>query len=280
MVAGMSSDVITLFTPEARATLSPYGAQVMSFSRNDGEEMLWQTTPAFLDAARAEGRALRGGIPLCWPWVGACKASAEAPSHGVARLSHWDILRQTPAQVVLGLEVVPTEGFPHKAKATLQATLRGAVLSVALTTENTGDAPFTYTEALHTYLQVGDITTTRVRGLANLPCHHAGTGEVMPMAEGDLAITAEHDCVYSDVGGVLKVQDPTLNRTLALHHEGCTEAVVFNPWVEKTKRLDMPADGYTTMLCVEAANLRNPVTLEPGATHTLALQLWQQPYKG
>lgn len=277
----MTHDLITLFTPQAIATLSPYGAQIMAFKLTDetkSDDMLWQTSPDLIDAARAAGKPLRGGVPVCWPWFGPHPSLPEAPNHGVARLKTWEVIRQAPTQVVLGLDEPATEAFPYPTRVTLTATLHGAVLQVALTTENKGDVPFQLTQALHTYLLVGDIETARVRGLEGLPCRHSVTGDVAKPAGPLLEITGEHDHVYAGIDGVIKVLDPTLERTLVLQHEGCTEALVFNPWADKAKRLDMPEDGYKTMLCVEAINLDDAPTLAPGATHTLSMRLWQQPY--
>ena len=51
--------------------------------------------------------------------------------------------------------------------------------------------------------------------------------------------------------------------------------VVWNPWVEKSKRMtDMEDNGYKNMLCVETANALNDTQkLAPDEEHTLRVTL-------
>jgi len=41
----------------------------------------------------AHDAAIRGGVPICFPWFGALAGHPESPSHGFARLSEWSIVR-------------------------------------------------------------------------------------------------------------------------------------------------------------------------------------------
>src|SRR3546814_1485198 len=51
--------------------------------------------------------------------------------------------------------------WPHPFAAELSVTIFGDTLETALLIRNTGDAPFTFTAALHSYLRVTDVGTVR-----------------------------------------------------------------------------------------------------------------------
>ena len=51
------------------------------------------------------------------------------------------------------------------------------------------------------------------------------------------------------------------------------QVVVWNPWAERAKTLDMPPNGYRNMLCIEAANIEPVLSIAPGTTHTLATRI-------
>lgn len=269
---------LTLSNAYATATVSLYGGQVMGFTPHSGTDLFWATTPDRLQAAHANTKPLRGGIPVCWPWFRNHPADPAQPSHGLARLSLWEVeeTTNTPAlsRAVLALRTdESTPGFPHKAKATLTVTLTNG-LDVALTTANTGAKPITISQALHTYLRVSDVANARLEGLAGVPRQHISSATVQPPLEGDLAVEAEVEHMFSPATGKLLLHDTGLARTIEIENYGGTETVVWNPWAEKAKGLDMPADGYKTMLCVEAANaelgpVRGALTLKPEASHTL-----------
>src|SRR3546814_9389927 len=58
--------------------------------------------------------------------------------------------------------------WPHPFAAELSVTIFGDTLETALLIRNTGDAPFTFTAALHSYLRVTDVGTVSVHGLQGL----------------------------------------------------------------------------------------------------------------
>src|SRR5688500_18327006 len=99
--------IITLQNARGTATIDPYGGQVMSYVPAGGEELLWRTTDAMLDAAKTGGKALRGGVPICWPWFGPHPADQAAPVHGLARVATWRLVQSTPDHAVL---VFATDG--------------------------------------------------------------------------------------------------------------------------------------------------------------------------
>ena len=265
--------MLTLKTRHATVTVNPYGAQVMSFIPEGGRDVLWQTAPEILAAAQMGDNALRGGIPICWPWFRTHPTMPEAPSHGLARTVQWTLEPQaaTP-NCATAIFTTDTDGrhpaFPHKAHARLVITLTDSLL-LQLTTTNTGVTQMPLTQALHTYLRVFDVSAVIVEGLEGLPRKHISSWTDQPPHQM-LRIEGEIEHLYKGVKRAIQVEDKT--RTLTVETTS-DQVVVWNPWSEKAKALDMPADGYKTMLCIEAANIEPALSIATGSSHTLATRI-------
>jgi glucose-6-phosphate 1-epimerase len=162
--------------------------------------------------------------------------------------------------------------WPHAFQLTLQVTL-GATLQLALTTRNTGGAPFDITQALHSYFTVGDIAMTTVTGLDG--CRYidkaAGAGGAVKQQTGAVAFAAEVDRIYTGAPAELAVEDRALQRTVRIHAEGSHTAVVWNPWATLAAGMaDLEDDAYRRFVCVETANAGDEVvTVPPGGEHRL-----------
>lgn len=141
-------------------------------------------------------------------------------------------------------------------------------------TENLGDTAFILTEALHTYLTVGDIQKVTVRGLAETRYLDTVGERTLRDQEGDITFDREVDRQYDSTGGVI-VDDQAFGRNLVVNKLGSGTTVVWNPWIEKSKRLaDLPDEAYHGFLCVEAANAGDrAVTVQPGGRHVLLTQV-------
>ena len=259
------------------AVVALQGAQVLSFVPGGLGEVLWLSPLARLGA----GKAVRGGIPVCWPWFGPHPHEASKPAHGFVRARNWSVTEVAgdgdEARIALAfvdfdarLEAL----WPHKAALRIEITL-GETLRVALSTLNTGVAPFSLTQALHTYLRVGDIAEVRVEGLEGSPYIDQLQAGRVGRSPWPIVIGAEVDRIYQDSADKVRVRDEADRRVIDITKTGSHSTVVWNPWIEKSARLgDMGEDGYRRMVCVETANAdRDVVTLEPGARHTLSLAI-------
>jgi glucose-6-phosphate 1-epimerase len=127
------------------------------------------------------------------------------------------------------------------------------------------------TEALHSYLQVGDVSQVVIRGLT-------GAGYFDKVADGrkiesrdPLQLSGETDNVYLNSRTAVTVQDPVLNRKIVIEKSGSSSTVMWNPFGEKAKTMtDLGAEDWKNFLCIEATNaLENAVTLARGASHTI-----------
>lgn len=152
----------------------------------------------------------------------------------------------------------------------------GKVLSIELTTRNTGSSPFTIGEALHTYFHVGDLNAVRVTGLDGTDFLDKVRDFNRFHQEGDIRVTAEIDRVYVDTSAECVIHDDNLGRRIHVGKSGSLTTVVWNPWVEKCIQMgDMGEEGYRRMICVESANAHdNVLILQPGESHTLGVRYW------
>ncbi|MCK0113214.1 D-hexose-6-phosphate mutarotase [Ornithinimicrobium sp. F0845] len=230
----------------------------------------------------AEGRAIRGGVPVCWPWFAAGRSGDVSPAHGFARVAPWRLVEEAVDQhsVVLaweltGQDVRGLDGsdlFPHEFRARLQVQVAEAA-TISLTVRNEDRAPFSYEAALHTYLHVGDIREARVVGLDGAD-YYDKVDQQERTQTGDIRFVGETDRVYT-ADGPVRVQDPVLERTLLIEKSGSPNTVVWNPWVDKGAAMsDFGDDEWPLMVCVEAASVGDrAVVLEPGAEHTLSTRV-------
>lgn len=252
---------------ECQATVALQGAQLLHFQPAGQAPLLWLSeTEDF-----AAGRPIRGGIPLCWPWFGNNKPMAAAPAHGFARNRLFTLQSASDdgAHIHLRFTLPDTtsEHWPHASSLTLTMTL-GQRATVTLTTTNTGQQPFTLTQALHSYFPVQDINATTVSGLEGSNYLEFDQGPMSQTAE--VSIHGEVDRQYLTNNPVQHIHTPA--GTIAVSRLGSRSLVLWNPGADKARALpQFPDNGCQHMLCLEAANVRNDsVTLAPGQHHSLS----------
>lgn len=256
-------------TGRSVAEVYDYGAHVWSWAL-DGEAVLWTSARSLFE----HEKALRGGVPICWPWFGPGRPGNLSPAHGFARISDWtltELVERTDA-TALTYTLTPSEApdaLPWEDWTVTYEVNVGDTLELAITVANQGTTTFSYEVALHTYLRVGDVRQVSVGGLDGASYIDKVTGQ-RERQVGDIAITAETDRVYNRSGQIV-VSDPVLGRRLLISTQGAADTVVWNPWVAKSAAMpDFGDDEWRGMLCIEAGNvLESAVSLEPGESSTL-----------
>ncbi|MFT4216284.1 MAG: D-hexose-6-phosphate mutarotase [Micropruina sp.] len=263
-----------------RCRIFDHGAHVARWQpEGSSHPVLWLSSAS----AYTAGKAIRGGIPICFPWFGPGLTGDKKPAHGFVRAIAWrrsevvedgDTLR---VSYTIDPEITGRQPeFPHPYQARLTAEFAAAHLAVTLWARNTGDQPFTIEEALHTYLAVSDVREIAVDGLdgavyldKNLP--EPAFDQVQ---SGSLRLTGPTDRVHLH-GGAVTVSDPGYARRIRLSTEGSADVVVWNPWEEAAAGLaDMPPGEWSGMVCVEAANVfADAVTLLPGEDWTMTQRI-------
>ncbi len=265
--------------PAVTAKVSGHGAHVMEWTpRGQAQPVLYLSPQAIF----ALGKAIRGGIPICWPWFNAHPTDATKPMHGLARIQPWELLRadaqESHVAMLFRLQNTPEtrELWPHDFVCHVGISL-GAKLEVSLMTQNLGSEPLRVTEALHTYLSVGDIHRVTVQGLAEARYLDTVGEPTQRQQEGDITFDREIDRQYHSTAGVV-VNDPAWERQIIVDKLGSGTTVVWNPWIEKSKRLaDLPDEAYQGFLCVEAANAGEAaVRILPGGQHVIVTSVCVQ----
>ena len=257
----------------AEATVDLQGANVTHYRPAGEEPVLWLSARAVY----APGKAIRGGIPICWPWFGAHPSDPSRPDHGFARNRPWSVLGAfasedgaTVLRLGLGDDETSRALWPHRFALELQVSV-GAALHVALIARNPGSEPYTCTGALHSYLAVGDVARIAIHGLEGHEYLDKVDGGSRAVQEGPVTIAGETDRIYGETTATCTIDDPVLGRRLSVAKLGSRATVVWNPWREKAGRLgDFGEDAYPRMVCIEAANaLDDEITVAPGAEHRL-----------
>lgn len=249
-----------------QAFIAAQGAQVLSWRPADGRERLYlSATTGGLRHAGEKAAPIRGGMPVCLP-----QFSDRGPlvKHGFARNLPWMLAERSANTLVLTLrdDQASLAQWPHPFLATLTVIQEPDSLEVRLSVANTGDQPFAFSTALHTYLRVDDIRNTRLLGLQGVSYQDATDHCVVKtQQEAQLAIPGEVDRVYMAPPASLQLLEQG-HAPLRISQQGFSDTVVWNPGPDKARALpDMPDQDWQHMLCVEAACAAAPVTLPAGA---------------
>lgn len=254
----------------ARMTL--HGAHVTSFIPAGGEEVLWMSRKSqFLP-----GKPIRGGVPVCWPWFGSHPNDPGMPAHGYARLCEWEAASVSSCpegdgvELRLAPEKVPAQYQPVPVELTFQAAVeKNGVLRLVLSMLNCGEQPVDISAALHTYFAVDAIENVAVDGLGKARYLDKLTG-TRHVGTGPVRISEETDRIYLGCENDITLRDG--RHVTEIVREGSRSAVVWNPWIDKAKRMpDFGNREYREMICVETTNVLNDArTLEPDGFHVLA----------
>jgi glucose-6-phosphate 1-epimerase len=257
--------VLEIDHPCCTGQVALHGAQVMAWQPAGQTEPVIYLSP---DAVFREGKAIRGGIPICWPWFNAHPSDPQQPSHGFARSRFWELGTVTEDENGVTLCLAMLEG----AWGAELVIRMGDRLGLALKSTNLGADEIKISGALHTYLQVGDIGSTQVIGLEDAAYLDTVGERTLRRQQGTLKIDREVDRIYESAGS-LQVIDGS--RTIIVEKEGSPSTVVWNPWIEKARALaDLPDDDYRHFVCIETAIANEKaVVLKPGESAMLKTRL-------
>ncbi|WP_318443897.1 D-hexose-6-phosphate mutarotase [Photobacterium leiognathi] len=259
--------IIRVIHPLAEAGISLHGGHLIWFKPAGEKDIIWLSENAEFDTQKA----IRGGIPVCWPWFG----KAGTPSHGFARTSQWTLQehRENENGVIVSLQLEDNEEtraiWPHKFNNVLTFEI-GTELKVSLTSTNTDSQPWSYGGALHTYFDIADINNIEITGMGSTYLDSTQQGKVCE--GGDvLTFTSETDRVYTQPEATITINDKNNERNILVTNEGHNAAVIWNPWQELSISMgDMADNSFETMVCVESTIHQPSIELAPGQSHTLA----------
>jgi glucose-6-phosphate 1-epimerase len=263
---------VVLSSRDATGEMYLHGAHVTSWRPRDMEDVLFVSAQSHWE----ERRAIRGGIPICFPWFADRAGDPKAPAHGFVRTAAWQLesILQNGGAVAVTMSTASNEETKKWWPADFQLLHRatfGTELTLELIVKNAGSAPFHFEEALHTYFRVGQIEQVQLLGLnavRYLDKTDANRGKVQ---QGPLVISSQTDRVFLETRGPVEVEDRSLRRRITVAKQNSLTTVVWNPWIEKAKAFTDFGDAeWRQMVCVETCNVADAaVELAAGQEHTM-----------
>ena len=253
----------------ATALISVYGAQVLSFQpTNEPEDLLFLSQKSHYE----EGKAIRGGIPVCWPWFGPDPLDINRPDHGFVRNGLWTVLAteaasESETKIKLRFQnAKQSESYWQQAFILDLEISVGDTLTLELITRNTDTEAFSITQALHAYFSVGDISDVQILGLENAHYLYKRDDGEEKNQSGALIIANEVDRIYTNVNNELIIDDRAFNRQIIVTATNNKTTVIWNPWIDICAKMpDLAYDDYQRFICVEPGNVDTDcVEIPPG----------------
>jgi D-hexose-6-phosphate mutarotase len=269
---------VAITTPQAEALVYLHGAHITHFQPLDQQPILFVSDKSLFQP----GKAIRGGIPVIFPWFGPNKTDPKLPSHGFARTMPWTLAytaQHKDGSVSVTLDLADDEAarklWPHPFELEYRITVSDS-LRLELQVRNPGPDSFNFEEALHSYFAVEDSRQITIQGLANRE-YLDKTQDMKRFRQTDpeVKITAETDRHYLATQDPVIIHDPAAKRNILIEKERSEVTVVWNPWIEKSKTFaDLGEEEWQKFVCVETANAYDyAVELPAGATHTMTARI-------
>jgi glucose-6-phosphate 1-epimerase len=280
-------------TPDAEAEICTQGAHLTRWIPRGQRPVLFTSSRSLYEP----GKAIRGGVPIVFPWFGPRGGGLPAPMqaspmqagpmqagpmHGFARTSEWKVVSaglSSSGQFEMTFSLSPSDACRALGFSAFRVLFRVAVgptLEMDLEVHNESGEPLAFEEALHTYFAIGDVHQVSVTGLENTAYVDKTDGfREKRRDSAPIRIGKETDEVYLNTSASCVIHDPAWSRRVTIAKTGSHSTVVWNPWIEKSRTLaDMDPEEWREMLCVETANVAsNAITLAAGASCRLAVEI-------
>jgi glucose-6-phosphate 1-epimerase len=265
---------IEIKNKNATALISIYAAQVLSYQPiAAAEDLLFLSEQSCYEP----GKAIRGGIPICWPWFGPDSQDVEGLSHGFVRNDFWaviDVFAPSPYETKVTLKFTSSNlSWPYDYALELEISI-GNELGLALLTRNLGDQAFTITQAFHSYFKIGNIDHVQVLGLEGSKYIDKCDDDAQKYQTDLLTINAEVDRIYNGLESTLIIEDAALKRRIEIRSSSHKSTVVWNPWLIRSGKFeDLAPESYQSFLCLETGNIgSNDIELLPYSEYRFCSQ--------
>ena len=269
---------VQVATPDVLATIYLQGAHLTAWQPEGFEPaILVSHTSEF-----AEGKPIRGGIPVVFPWFAGDRKRDRidghpGPSHGFARVQEWslDAVKRVKDAVEMTFTLGPTDLSRSMEYDHFQLSLGfflGRELNMKLTVTNTGDTPLPFEEAFHTYFRVMDVHEATITGLETMKyIDKTDAMAVKPPDDEPIAFTKNVDRVYGNTTGPYVLHDVAGRRRIFLEKSGSKSTIVWNPWAPMP---DLGEWDWHEMVAMETGNVGdNGLVLAPGAHATMGSRI-------
>lgn len=268
---GEEFPIIRIDTPLCTAEVSVYGAHVLSWAPKGQMPVIYMSPKAVF----SPGKALRGGIPLCWPWFGKNTEDTTLPAHGVARTSLWQVAHceeDEAGRVHLLLALPPQQETLPSGAVAMEI---GDELTLSLMTMDVPRA-MPFSAAMHTYFAVSDYEQVAVTGLEELAFTEFAD-DAIPHPEDPLIPLGHIDRIYHPVpeNAEITIHDPAWERSIRICRAGSGSAVVWNPGAALAAGMgDLGEGNERGFLAVETTVVpAENIMLRCGETHELTTRI-------
>lgn len=261
---GQSLDVIHIDNTFCNAEIAFQGAQILRYDVKQHAQsypVLWCSEKNTFSPSKA----IRGGIPLCFPWFGANESDKNLPAHGFARNQLWQLeeitFKAEHGHVLrFGLADNASTRLLWDAAFHLQMEIHcGATLKLVLQVSNTDQKVLDFSFAWHSYFAIDDIEQIYITGLEDTDyLDQLSSDRILLQEQTPIRFSQELDRVYAKTKGQCTIQDSTAQDSQHIHitTEHCQSVVVWNPWQSKAERLgDLATHAWRKFVCVENGNV-------------------------
>ncbi|MGL4833125.1 MAG: D-hexose-6-phosphate mutarotase, partial [Shewanella sp.] len=227
-------DYVEINTALCQARIFLQGAQIDHFQPTGKPPLLWVSEADDYQP----GNGIRGGVPVCWPWFG-MSTEAGFPQHGFARTRIWNLssvaMRNQWVDLRFDLKISEEDKhyWPHNTEVSVLFSL-GDTLSISLVNTNLGKQTVSLTQALHSYFPIEDIHQVTASGFNGAKYIEFAKGPYSQTTD-EVQFDRETDRVYTELGPVQLLHTP--QGIIEVSRENSRSAVLWNPWIEKSKRL-------------------------------------------
>jgi len=267
-------------TAACTATLYLHGAHLTHWQPEGQPPVIFLSDHSKFEA----GKAIRGGIPLIFPWFGS-RADGTGPAHGFARTQVWDVAFAAISGDDLHFTVTlgPTEESRNLGYDNFRVAYElifGRELTLRLSVANQSTQPLHFEEGMHTYFHVSDVQNASLLGLADTEfLDKIDNFKRKRQIETALRLTGPTDRPYLNTEATVTLEDPGFTRRIVNAKQGSNTTVVWNPWSTLAATLpDLGNDEWPHFLCVETVNAAdNAITLQPSEAHTMEARISIEP---
>ena len=268
-------------TPWSTAEIYLNGAHVTHFQKNGEPPLIFMSRKSYF----APGKAIRGGVPICFPWFG---NRDGGPSHGFARSTAWQLVKTAVAEngaVKLFFSLPKNSGNDewNNLRTEFKVTVAESLTMELATANESCDETVEFENCLHTYFQIGDIGAVSLSGLQGahyLDNAAGGNGDLKTQNESILHVAKETNRLYLDTTSAVEIRDENLKRLIRVEKSGSNSTVVWNPWTTQKLPDDFDPAEHAQMICAESGNVKkNKISLAPGNSTSLKVVLHSEPLK-
>ena len=261
---------------EAKLELYLQGAHITRYQPDAGVDVLWMSDSAVYQP----GKALRGGIPLCWPWFGADIKNPDRPQHGYARTSDFSVVstlaneRATSIVLTLNPAQAPYPDWRNRVGLEFEIRLSHA-LWMEMRSHNLSDSALTLSNALHSYFSISSRSQVAIPAVTRLTYLDKLQNYLPQQQSSAITINSEVDRVYQTPPETIDLLDPGKGIQTSINSWGNNNMVIWNPGEQKAQAMtDFDDDGFEQMICIEPANaLKQSITLHAGECHRLGQRI-------